>query len=260
MAFTVADYLTSDRGAVRRIDRTVHVGILICPGTAPGGTNSRRNKGVTRGKLGLAAQIIRRDATSVFRPFMLSANDAQYHYQFAFELVVSRSDVPVQYHLNGPAPATAIREGLFRDAGHALAEARRRGLENIAVLVVQVPGPACAPRVSNSGEARPTGSSAPGLQQHTSNLLRLGITEELRQSELTPAHEVGHILGLSNCLSGSGIMSGGGHGVGRHRRFLPAEQELLHRAIGMQLTGISRPARLIRSAQQGPHRFPSQQR
>ena len=87
-------------------------------------------------------------------------------------------------------------------------------------------------------------------------MIRLGLREEIATPENTPAHEIGHILGLANCDRSGSIM--GAHATGR--RFMADEQQLVHEAVERRINGMRMPDRMRTQFPQAAYRFAGQRR
>ncbi len=263
MAATVAEHRIGGRHP--RVDRTIHVGLLVCLGThaqAPRGTRA-----LTETKLGLAAGILRHEVRDVWRSFTRSVHGVEYRYRFAFEIVRSETPVAVQaFHPEDDVSDIAEREGLFRDARSALEEAAHHGLENIAIVVPRLPGRPHGSFVSEAMGVRPSEArdeerlrrlnAAGGLLPRASNAVAYEYERDLRSGDLSGAHEVGHLLGLTNTSNTGDIMGpNNSHDQASGRRLTSEDQRLLHAALEGRLPGLRRPAAFQTTGRQTPHRF-----
>ncbi len=263
MAFTLAEHRVAGRR--RRVDRTVHVGILVCMGLSNDGRSGTSR--ITAADLTRAKTAIRHDLIEIWRPFIYNDQRTEYRYQFVVEVLASSQPAPVQTTaINDDASEVAEREGLFRDARSALLEADAHHLENIAVVAPRIVGnPHGSSIDAVAGVRDPRGGDSNvqrslralgGLQDRTSNAIALDFTRDVQSQSHTPAHETGHLLGLTNAHDRLSIMGPRIDDTQAGQRRVTAEDmRLIHAVIESRVPGFSRPAEAQTSDRQAPYRF-----
>lgn len=256
MACTVAQHMQRPRGGSRGgVVRTIHLGILVVPGTPMAGVQRHaRRPPVGAPGLESAARAIRRDLHQVYAPFELDDAGWRVSYRWVFDVKCTTSSVPVHSDVIYEAAAGAVAEGRVRTAGSALIEGRLRGLENIAIVVDLVRGAPHGPCFDEQGRSRSVSELRfhAGIQDMCSNAMVVGVDEGDFTGTLTPAHEVGHMLGLSNARDASSIMGPQSPG----RRLMGRDRTLLHHAIQLNIPGMRRPERMQTVGIQAPYEFP----
>jgi hypothetical protein len=237
MAITLAQHSRWNRRE-RAMSRIIHVGILVCAGTPRRLPNVGLPPVLSHADLDEAVAIISRDVR-IYRPFQIADSQWRIHYSFAFRVARTSSTVPVHSDISNPPPPALLAEGERRTGGDALREARRRSLENIAIVAEAYPGDPHGPCFDSNGVNVSVYPTVDGLQSRLSNAMIVGRADDLT-SPRTAAHEVGHLLGLANAIEGEaperimGLRS-------PNRRLTSRDQELIHRAIERNLPGIRRP-------------------
>ncbi|SFE35143.1 SpvB/TcaC N-terminal domain-containing protein [Nitrosomonas sp. Nm166] len=243
---TVAEHQVSRR----EIERTVHIGVLVVPGTALGGTQEERSEHLSRQELEIAAEQIEIELRATYHDFTVQEDGTTIHYTFAIDVQISTDSREVvstdlDTIVNNP-------EATYRDASSARQEALAVGVENVAIIVPSLPGPAHAPTIGDHSHDESTRDARrlPGLMAHTANAMLIGYRDDISTRSLTAAHEAGHILGLTNASDPTSIM-----GPRSSSRSLTSEDErLIHRAIHQRLPGFSFPEVQRTSGRETPFR------
>lgn len=261
MVFSLAQHTDRRR---RRVDRTLHVGLLVCAGLS---NPPRRGERLSRAQLSAARNIIRDEVLEVWRPFTYRADGMDYYYRFVFQVLTAPSSVPVQTtNTDMDVNDVAEREGLFRDARSALEEARALEYENIAIVAPRYAGAPHGLYVSAVAGTRYTEDHADmeterrlnargGVLDSIPNGIVLDLTD-VESRRRTPAHETGHLLGLTNASGITSIMGiRGTDAQAAARHVTDEDRRLLHAVIESNVPGFLRPSDAQTIAPTRPFRF-----